>query len=523
MRLLITLFMTMSFSFAAQAKPAAKFEGRILSYQSLMKLTSKKRMQYMHDLAELLAVMEKAQTRFEVADNTAIEDLKEQIAFLMKEMALMPEASAANEVVAAPAGQPYSLVPRWSGSGWTCVGANTAFDPTLGTCALQRRSGLRQTPTFWHSPGTGPKGCPPNLTMAVRQGRNGSPKCIPMEAWEALSADQQFRLKKGNWFPSDFFEGETADSTQHITQGRGEHRPDGSLIRPTGRPGAPDEPVVGGPPVPAPIVAVEPARPTAPVVQCVKPTFNCSSLEDGAKNDLIGKFRRNKASNVCVAGGYFSTYKSDRKQVGTCNLQREFKFASGGSKKCDGPNQAMCNPTVFCLGLKVDDKVRNLMKTDPTVKLTDAIIAKHAVDVEGSPDKLMQVFLCAKVGQDLTDQCNQELDKHIKGEKAVPGMGKGESYVACDAAKVKGVAIQNEWDILRKGVQESYKNWCTNNQAEFTALFCKECQIIAERIMAMNDAATGQPCAAAPAPATAIPPAGGAPETVPEGRGQGAG
>ncbi len=517
MRLLITLFMTLSVSFAVQAKPAAKFNGQLLSYQTLVQLPAKKRMQYLRDLGELLAVMEKAQSRYEVADNSSIQTIKEQIAFMMQMMAILPEAQAENAPVGTGSATTVPRTPRWSGEGWTCVGQNVAFDPTLGTCAVQQTTGFRRTPTFWFAQNT----CPDNTTAVGAKG--GSRKCIPNESFFALSRERRRDVVKGVRYPSDYFQGETAESTRDVTLGGNTHNTDGSVVQGTGRPGTPDPAiaVAGGTVIPAQSVAVEPAPNPARPAACVKPTFACNNLEDAAKNDLVSKFRSNRSSNVCIAGGFFSEYKTPEKKIGSCNVKREFKFTSKRAKACDKPNEAMCNPAVFCVGMKVDDKVRALVKgdKDPAIKakLPEAALAT-AITVEGEADKILQIFVCAKVGQDLTEQCNVGLKAHVAGQKQI--LGKGESYVACDPTKMKGMPIQDEWDELRKNVEKQYRQWCSNTQAEFTALFCKECQIIADRIMAMNDAATGEPCAA-PAGARSATPGSGSPETIPEGQGAG--
>jgi len=537
MRWLLTLAMVFAVSFAAEAKKKpAQFEGQLLTYGQLMKLSSTKRMKYIQDVRELLIYMEKAQGKYEISSNSEMRDLKEYVAGMLKMMAVFPEAAAAE----ADAPEVTSMTPRWvAGQGWTCVGTlregiDIAFDPSLGTCAYRQRVGMRSSKSFWFSPGrNGESACPTEDATAVFTDLRGSRKCIPNEAWSALSPARRRDLSSGERLNGSVFNTprgkESPDHTMDIVLGGGTHKPDGTLVNPpAGRPPGEIPPAGEGPIAGTNISG---GAPPTPAPACVKPTFDCENLDAAAKEAKIREFRADN-DNVCIAGGFFTTYRQGKKRVGNCDWKKEFRFPGAANAiPCAGKNEAMCNPAVFCLGLKVDDKLLDLARTDQAVtksvspdgNVENALRILNGVKVKTGDDKMVQSFLCAKVGQDLTEQCDKAMKAHIDGQVSgfTDKKPRGEKYIACDPTKMSGLKKQAEWDAFAADVRAKYRQWCANTQQKFTALFCTECKIIADRIMAMNNAATGEPCVAAPAAAVPGAPTEGAPEAIPEGHGAG--
>lgn len=563
MRRLMVLMTALLMAFAAEARPKkTEFRGQLLTYGQLMRLSSAKRVQYLREVADLLVIMERSQQPFDVAENSRLQDMKEQLASLMRMVAVLPEAEAANP-------RP-ELVPRWDGRAreWVCRGQNVAFDPALGTCAQFKGGTILTDKDKSFLLKVGSCDAQTQVAITVEKGNRKYDKCIPNSAWEALSRERQSDLRAGTFYPPGRFKGETADSSKALTLGAGQHNIDGTRkdqapagpaapvattppvatalpanteVKPLGpnvvvtdmppdavfpapstpapsanRPGevaatnTPDQPAVVQPIKPEePPAAAEPAPPAAPT-ECVKKNFNCPAMSQAERDKLIRKFRVNANAKTCVAGGFFTSTKSARStSKPVCEVVREYKFTNGKSKKCGKPNEALCNPTVFCLGLKVDDKLKDLVKNDADVKkvMSEKTLKSAATD-SSSGTQLLQLTLCAPSGQDLTANCNKVVENHVAGATSMfGGKSRGESYVACDSARVTGLALQDDWTKLRGEVEKFYQQTCDKGgEEDFNKLFCAECQIVADRIMAMNQKATGEKC-----------PYGGSPAATPAG------
>jgi hypothetical protein len=430
----------------------------------------------------------------------------------MDMMAVLPKAEAAE----APAS---ANVPRWEdGKGWACI-PPLVFERAFGTCV---RNSYKRWP--WNSPSTFfPKDCPEANDIAITRG--GSKKCIPNEAWNAMAPKYRIDLYHGANYQDMFDPIRGQLATQDIVLGGGTHRPDGTPIQPNGEPVTPAEPqpAQAGQPgtqeQPAQPGAQQPgeqppgqnnppATNNAPpatnnppqISECKKPELACGALGPAERKELIAAFRRDKKSDVCIMGGFFSKYKGGRKTPGNCDEKLAQKqMTDRGAHACKA-NKVPCNPAVFCVGLKVDDKVQNFVNSIPDEvekkKMQDHLAG--AATVEGSNDKILRVNMCEDLGQDLSKRCNGQLKEFVEGKRTqfMGANGKsfafGESYVACNSAKVSGSA-QDQWRTLRDDIEKQYKTWCEGDK-KFSALFCTECAIIAERIIAANTAAIGSGC-----------------------------
>jgi hypothetical protein len=82
--------------FAVQAVQAAQpgFHGQILSYKEIVRMKPSVRREYFRDLARLVSLMEKSEKQFDIASNSSLEQLKEQVAMMMRLFDVLPEASA---------------------------------------------------------------------------------------------------------------------------------------------------------------------------------------------------------------------------------------------------------------------------------------------------------------------------------------------------------------------------------------------------------------------------------------------
>ncbi len=572
MRLALSLIVTlMTIATTVEAKSKGReFDGRLITYQQFMLLTQPKRIQYLKDLRKILVLMEKTQSRYEVASNDgSMYQLKEQIASFLKMAEFLPAASA--EEGPQPVTPPLPLgqranVPVFSpGTGaWECLAPGHQFDPQLGTCVLTNTGTTGRERLVDH---TDP--CPsshiviPNAGMPTR-------RCVPLESFQALSRARRKAIASGSpegRLPSNYFEGENAEFGRQFTHGGGVYDDNGIKTQGTkpgdgtavtqGPPAPPADPPVippAGPPAatpgdvsgPAAAAPVAPAAPAAPVAPapstCKFEALSCQELNPRQRQSLIDRFRKDRNANMCVAGGYF-TSKNQRPQrgKGSCELVTEFKSsATAAPKKCGKEKDAsgvmrdtaMCNPAVFCVGLKINAQARNKMKADMTAangprrqaalaekqkqlgraltpaeidEVTGGLVDAQLKSVEGSTENIQTLTYCAPKSQTMTKSCDSILKDHLEGRRGVPGYtGPGFEYTQCDPSKIKGFALQNEWDDLAKKTLDQYKAICkgATTNANFRALFCEECNVIGERIFAANQRAVGTGCSdASPAPA----------------------
>ncbi len=90
---------------AGKSKPkmavqkANRFQANLLTWQQFVSLSSKKQVKYLNDVRALIVYMEGMQNKYDsmVADNTPLEEMKEQVAMFMHMMSILPEAHAADD------------------------------------------------------------------------------------------------------------------------------------------------------------------------------------------------------------------------------------------------------------------------------------------------------------------------------------------------------------------------------------------------------------------------------------------
>lgn len=565
MRLVLSVIIAaMTLSTSTFAKSSQQYDGSLITYQQFMRLSTDKRMTYLQDLRDLLVMLEKSSTRYDVASYNGeggLNQLKEQIASFIKMAEFLPSASAEP---ALPIGERPRLranVPVWNSTARTgmCLVPEHVFDPELGTC-VRTHGGTTGVEALVNWTET----CPSGYITASNRGLP-THRCIPDESYAALSNDRRKEIAFGQRLNPNIWDGENAEFFRRYAHGANLYDNDGQRASPAPgngtavtqgtRPG--DRPVGGAvqPPqsvaiTPAPgdvsSSAPTPARPEPPPASaansCRFQELSCQDLSASERTSLIARFRSDRNANVCIASGYF-TRKNQRPQAGkgSCEIIKEMRQnAAGGVKKCEkdaaGKEQGICNPTVFCVGLKINQKVRDQMKRDAHAnnvrlaiarreqelrrklnaaetqqitaavpQITDEKLNNALKTIEGSDQKLQNLSYCAPVSQDMTQACAAKLQDHIEKRTGVSGyVGEGYDYVKCDPSKLKGFALQNEWDKLREDTVNQYKSQCQQNaNANFRALFCKECNEIGRHIFAMNQRAVGTGCAdSVPGPAT---------------------
>ncbi|MGE4130844.1 MAG: hypothetical protein AB7F86_04360 [Bdellovibrionales bacterium] len=507
---LVFCLMIATLSWGAQAKNAqsymnpTSFRGEILSWQSFSKLPAKKQMQYLKDLRDLLSVMEKNQKSLGLvaANDPALQQLREQIAMFMNAISLLPQANAEDATDAidendpgvqppAPA-KPDGMVPVWNEAKkrWECNYKDVAFDSTLGTCAYTRsvRSGFfgrKQTFDF----GTGE--CPDGST-AFYLG-SSSRRCVPGDSFDALSSDRRKSLAQGHRLHPNFFDGATSpEATKELVLGGGTHNTDGTRVKPAD----------GSDPTPGPGngASVDPRG-----AACVQPKFTCPSMSESAR---VKKIRDSKLDH-CISGGFFV----DRKKVrggATCEKPKaSLKYIDNGkevrldlSRETDpclaqspkGKPERLCNPVLFCLGAVINEDTAKKNKLN-WADLKQDLTVKAAF----SNDSIQPILLCARYDQNFTASCNTKFEQYTAddyriGQGPLSKMGNldvtGSRIAACNPRDNDLTPMMDEWNSIRDGLAKTFKSMCMEKK-EFQGLFCKECQVMGDRIYAMNKNATG--------------------------------
>ncbi|MGE0528556.1 MAG: hypothetical protein AB7P49_15915, partial [Bdellovibrionales bacterium] len=222
---------------------------------------------------------------------------------------------------------------------------------------------------------------------------------------------------------------------------------------------------------------------------CKPERIACEQIQD--KDKLIKEFRDSKdaEANVCVTGGFFSQYKNGVKSERNCRIVQ--RWPEKGETSFDCGTQALCNPVAFCL-----------------------VASGFSIKVEGQekPYTRTPMALCADRGQDITESCNKKYLEVVKTQKPQWSQYVQKNTDPNDFKELAKATVEDcpngidglpngakeEWEKLRDEIQKKYASMCLGNKG-FQALFCTECNIIGERIAAMNQNATGTPCPESPA------------------------
>lgn len=479
------------FALGSSAVFAAPQKGKMfLSWNELSRLSRAQRMEYVRGVAELAAAMEDAQSSYEVSSNYSLDEVKEYFAELQEMLSVLPEAQAQSD--SAPSTPAVSsAVPYWDkekfqkeGVGWNCKGA-LKFEIGIGTCVFTMNWSGAPTP-FYPTEQTCPNG---SQRLAARPPNDGA-YCVPADSWNALSENSREFLKKGGEYTPEQFVGldqkQTSDqvlgslpSAQLQTQlGAGSESQPPAKVAPATEP-----------PLANPAPKEEKIAPAPKPVKCEPPKFSCSeSMDPKEKAKLISSFRNNRGddANVCIYGGFFSKYATNRKKVGTCSPVR--KFPPSNKNGCTRRGQVLCNPALFCVGAP-----------DPN-----------------APDKVINPkVICGQRGKNATASCEKQYQELVaKGKyETKDNKGKLRSYKvqACDPVKEMSDSIppaaRQDWDELVAAMQSKYQRWCLGDEG-FAALFCKECTIMSEKIHALNSKVKSDLCSAniePPAPETVKP------------------
>jgi hypothetical protein len=527
MRILITLLLPALLAAPAfaksKAKPAAKmkakteapriksdFTGKLLSYNELIRLPKAKRMTYMRRMVDLLSTMESFNNRYTVAERDQLREFREYVAYMMQMVSFLPEANADEFDDTPPPVDVSKIIPAWNGFEWTC-GRGAAFDYVMRACMVLNSSG--QT-TFTHKPDvqTAEDGeaCPGG-THEVPHYRPWIVACIPDANWALIPAERKSGIEKKGFLPPSYLRNQSYEDQKRAILGGApypdmapvppapEEGPSHAAGEPTGDVGTgtsqpPGQVGTGTSQPPGQVgtgtsepgnVGVGTSEPAAAPATCEPATVACKALSAADRQTAISRFRstaqyQGVSANVCIAGGFASKYTTTHKSPSTCDLPKTLPGVP--AKPCKN-GEVLCNPALFCLGGK------------------------------NKAGKFEPVMFCVKKKGDrknlpITDSCAAKYAQMIAGTAPLidgkpASKGKAE---ACDPKYLpENAKFKKIWEDLVAGTQKLRDVWCGNQ--DFAALFCRECEIVNDKIYAMNKEATGTGCPEVRAPAhEAVPP-----------------
>lgn len=466
----------------------------ILSWERFSALKPAQRMAYLNELREIVVMMDKAEAKYELASNDSIEQLKEFVASIELMDSIVPTVEAEE-----------STGPYWSDEefqksrvGWYCTDPATVFDQRAGTCVYARPWFNENLTTYSQA-----EECPSGATAVRGYGLNTDKFiCIPSGSWKVLTPERQAALKNGRFLDSGALEGKDRTASLYVlreqeSKNTFNYKPaegnqtgaadvaDSSAkkpadVTPADSQGADKTPGAGdnkgkspdtkqGATTPADRQEDKP-RPEVPAASpsasCEAPQWKCSAqkLSNQEKEKLIKDFRSNPApgSNICIYGGFFSRYQTSQKKKGTCLPVDRFP-EEAAKAKCAKQNGIVCNPLLFCSG-----------------------VAQKSGEV--SP----KIF-CVPKSADATKRCEAKFSERVGGSSS--GRKAGNRFAACDPAKVNlpKPYLKEQWTQMTDGVVQKFKAWCMGDKG-FEALFCNECNTIAQRLHKMNIDVRSEEC-----------------------------
>jgi hypothetical protein len=489
--LLILLATSLTAFAATPARPAP----RLLNYREVMLLSKEKRVNYLRQMAGLLALMEKTQHRYEIAGDYG--RLRDEVALLIRAASLWPEAAAASsstsDIVA-------SITPVWNEKTktWTCSHPTLArFDSRAGTCVVIY-SGEHNAPTSDWERGSCPRGSHTVTSYTTNwYWSHVYDLCVPQASWDRLPGSRRLALSTTyDFLPEDYFSGKSRDealavigdapakparlAVDNVTGagiGTGVTNADAASADATASGEAkPAEAKPGGDEAKA--AAKDDAKCAPP-----SPNLACRHLDGPTREVLVAQFRKSATGGECISGGFFSKYRGGVNRRGGCIVPRAFPDEKS-STRCEG-GRAMCNPLVFCLGVDLSYK------------------DKGGADVKG----FLPENICVPINQDITSNCERQyqarigqtldaakLQKEMAKRPDLLEIAKTQKARVCDpATDVKNLPFQDEYDKLVADLSANYNRLCAGDSG-FQALFCTECGIIGRHIFSMRRQATGSGC-----------------------------
>lgn len=475
----------------AAKKTAAKrkknlFHGQIYSYDMLMRLPQAKRVQYMKDLAAIVAKMEAAEKKHLVAKHS-VEDFKEQVATLMKMMAVMPQAEAQGVAEAELDRQNVvNAIPAWNEEKkkMDCAVPGTIYSWALRACVTTQPSGLfGRSLTHYYTAGTCPSGTKAVKSNNRRLSLSGwvyYDECITQASWDR--SPYKTELAAGTRFKYGDATGEREKDMALVFGG------DPNSPAATGDDEAPpnveqaDTPAETQETEESLTATEEPAQDDAPGFACLAPEkVQCQNLSEAQKSEAVAKFRKGASRLECITSGNFMNYRNKQSKAGNCDVRQAFPSKKHSPNiSCGKPSEALCNPLLFCVGVDVSSKfVVSSLCVPAKSNMTQACLDKFNAKLGGE-----NIEVDDKTKKKLEQAGRTDLLQALTSAKPR----------ACDVSKdLNEYAFKDEYMYFKKKMEEKYQQLCGGDE-NFQALFCGECEIMGKQIYAANKRAGLDPC-----------------------------
>jgi len=346
----------------------AEFDGKLATYSQLMSMSRQQRITYMDSVRKLMVMLERQHQQYERAEYFPGEvKFREQVAVVIDLFQLVPSAHAV-----APSGD---LIEDDDSVSQAVTAGKTPNKPPAQTPAPAQSAAKTGTTQSAAKPAAAAPA--PRHTGRVTA---GDPDGHPEDDPDPVPVAPGFPASRPGSAPAASAPAVNSPPTA-VTNTPPSNPPPPSVGSGTAvskgksKPAAPqvaDKPSTADAP-PGPKEVKQTPKPadseTAPpgVAQCSIPKFNCAdkSSQDRAKRQKeIDSFRKIKGAddNVCIAGGFFSSYKTPGagRVRGGCEIPNKFPWPSTDNEKptysCPGgSNEALCNPLLFCLHVSQSD------------------------------------------------------------------------------------------------------------------------------------------------------------------------
>ena len=417
----------------------------LLSFEEISLMTSAEQTQYMYEFGKLLAMLEDTNAKYELAGMDT-RDTKELIAKVMRGMALISEAQA-EDAPSAPAEStpnPETLKPQ----------GPAAFSPNPAKATPAGNF----TPRPAGDSSVAPPPGPPNLTPLS----GGS----ALTNYEIETKPTKGRGRRGR------AGGSGPGGVPAATPGTPAAAPAATPAATLAAPAAPASPAAAPGATPAANSPVTAPGPAAPAKDSADEGGACVPTKNRAEHQaLLNKFSKDKSNHgECIRGGFFSNYDKGAYRYGGCKAPPPpKKFTVDGKvhhlkTTCPTAGEEMCNPSVYCVGIKT---VKN---------------GHPAFKVAG---------ICAKVDAHWTRSCHNSLKESLDQPMHAPKKVSAAKRTDYENSKVElcprnfaGIEIADYYRGLFADTQKSYQKLCGGNK-NFKALFCEECGLLGQQIAGM--------------------------------------
>lgn len=548
MRVFLSILIALMFSLKATAARPSSSRPQILKYSQIMKLSKTKRIRYLRQLAKLLVLMEKQQAKYEVA-STEFEDLKEQVAMLIRLSNLMPEAAAAGtEYRSIGKWGPKSVadlnktVPVWNpkigpSGKFECLPADKVrFLVELGSCVIKTEGSIEYHHRMFDIP------CPEGShELFLRRWVQNHKYCISNASWNQLSPEVQSNLTADRLFKVREFKGlGEVETRTYMTTGKKLAPSPLALALAASSPASAKAAEEGKKALKAEAAAklaeasvtpVTPAAATETLGEKTSPLPSEGSNETPAEvtaeaapgdaaagetaagdtaagdtpSDVSGE-TPGDATNVQPASVAGTCAPPEPEQCSKLSASEEkemiakFKKSQASGECIRGGFFGKYEGNKYrrgrCLKSKASYASRLQARACPkNTEICNPVLFCYGFDAKDANDPAKSIFrpgpTCAHVSQTFTADCESNFRKFIDGQPRTVGGQEGVVLRACDpATDVKNIPFYDEYNQLIEETKKSYDRLC-GAVSEFKAKFCTECNVIRAHLAQANCEATG--------------------------------